>query len=232
MRTSRILLVEDEASLALLVKEGLEGEGYLVHHGRTGEEAIQLFKRHTPDLIILDVMMPKLNGFDAAQTIRQVDKTTPIIFLSAKIQAKDVVQGFKVGANDYIRKPFSMEELLMRVKVVLDGVQLVSNKQSELTSFPIGNSELRPNRLEVLVNNKEQVKLTARETELLRLLCINKEVLLTKESLLLSVWGSDSFINSRSLDVFISRLRKKLKSDEAIAIINVRGQGYKIVVNR
>ena len=182
-------------------------------------------------MIILDVMMPKVNGFDVAKTIRNTDRTTPILFLTAKIKSSDVVKGFESGGNDYLRKPFAMEELLIRMHALLSRERLADEpSQSEQVLFEIGQSLFDSLQL-TLTSNSVQHKMTAREAELLKLFCQNPNKLLSKSSILLNVWGDDSFFNSRSMDVFISRLRKYLDHEPSANLINLRGVGYKLVMS-
>lgn len=225
-----ILLVEDEASLAMLVKDNLLAQGYEVYHAENGDQALERFYFVKPDIVLLDVMMPKLNGYKVAETIRNTDKETPILFITAKVQTKDVIKGFESGGNDYIRKPFSIEELLVRIKVMLSDKRLLEKqKVSEIEQFQIGEYTFNSKK-RLLFFKGEMKKLTGRETELLKLFCSNENQLLSKKSLLQNLWGDDSFFNSRSLDVFVSRLRKYLKEDPSLAIVNVRGQGYKFLI--
>lgn len=226
----KILLVEDEASLAMIVKENLEAQSYEVYLANNGESALERFHFVKPDIIVLDVMMPKLNGFAVAKSIREMDRHTPILFITAKVQTKDVLKGFEVGGNDYIRKPFSIEELLVRIKVMLsDNRILDSSKISEKHFFEIGTFSFNSKKMELYREGNIQ-KLTTREAALLELFCLNENILLQKKSILHKLWDDDSFFNSRSLDVFISKLRKYLKADPSLAIINVRGSGYKFLI--
>jgi len=225
----KILLVEDEMALAMLVSDNLSAEGYKVVHAKNGEEGLKAFYRHEPDLVILDVMMPKGDGFSVANTIRDTDRSTPILFLTAKIHVKDVVKGFESGANDYLRKPFGLEELLIRIKVLLNGGRL-SVKSNYQTTKDIGAYVFDPRKSELVYKGNIQ-KLTNKECQLLSLFCQNQERTLTKKTLLLKIWGDDSFFNSRSLDVFVSKLRKSLKNDPRITIVNIRGVGYKLMIN-
>lgn len=229
---STILLVEDELALAMLVQENLEKNGYHVIHAPHGEAALTLFFAHEPDLVILDVMMPKVNGFEVAKSIRNTNRNTPIIFLTAKIKTADVVRGFESGGNDYLRKPFAMEELLIRMQALLNNDRLaeVLHKTDQFL-FKLGKYDFNSKRLTLTLSSGSLKKLTTREAELLKLLCENQNQLLTKSSILLKVWGDDSFFNSRSMDVFISRLRKYLKDDGTISIINHRGVGYRLVTD-
>lgn len=225
----KILLVEDEMALAMLVSDNLSAEGYKVVHAKNGEEGLKAFYRHEPDLVILDVMMPKGDGFSVANTIRDTDRSTPILFLTAKIHVKDVVKGFESGGNDYLRKPFGLEELLIRIKVLLNGGRL-SVKSNYQTTKNIGAYVFDPRKSELVYKGNIQ-KLTNKECQLLLLFCQNQERTLTKKTLLLKIWGDDSFLNSRSLDVFVSKLRKSLKNDPRITIVNIRGVGYKLMIH-
>lgn len=225
-------MVEDELSLAMVVSDNLQSAGYRVTHARNGEEGLKAFFVIEPDLVILDVMMPKANGYTVAQTIRETDRTTPILFLTAKVQTKDVVKGFESGGNDYIRKPFSIEELLVRIKVMLNENRLLDKvKPKSEHLFDLGDYQFDSRKFE-LFHSGSTKKLTSRESDLLKLFCQNQDETLNKKTLLLKVWQDDSFINSRSLDVFVSRLRKYLKQDPRVQIINIRGVGYKLMVHR
>lgn len=226
----KILLVEDEASLALIVKENLEAQSYEVYLANNGESALERFHFVKPDIVVLDVMMPKLNGFAVAKSIRETDRHTPILFITAKVQTKDVLRGFEVGGNDYIRKPFSIEELLVRIKVMLSENRILENfKGSKQHFFEIGTFSFNSKKMELYREGNIQ-KLTTREAALLELFCLNENILLQKKSILHKLWDNDSFFNSRSLDVFISKLRKYLRADPSLAIINVRGSGYKFLI--
>ena len=226
----KILLVEDEPSLALLVKENLEANAYEVFHAKNGDEALERFFFVKPHLVLLDVMMPKLNGFKVAQTIRNTDRTTPILFITAKVQTKDLIKGFESGGNDYIRKPFSIEELLIRIKVMLNDNRLLERpKESGKEQFEIGKYTFNSKKRWLFFDG-QITQLTSREAELLKMFCENENQLLSKKSILNNLWGDDGFFNSRSLDVFISRLRKYLKNDPSLAIVNLRGKGYKFLI--
>ena len=228
---TKILLVEDEASLGMLIQENFEREGYEVYHVQDGEQALKSFFEKEVDLIILDIMMPKRNGFDVAKTIRNTDRHTPILFLTAKIKSTDVVKGFESGGNDYLRKPFAFEELLVRAKALLSKERLIDSLSSnEATLFELGSYTF-DSRQSLLFHGKgKKKKLTLREAELLKLLCENQNQVVSKTSILLKVWGDDSFFNSRSMDVFMSRLRKHLEKEERVNLVNLRGVGYKLVV--
>jgi DNA-binding response OmpR family regulator len=229
---TKILLIEDEVTLATLVQENLERNGYEVVYAQNGALGLKQFFASEPDLVILDVMMPKANGFQVAKTIRNTDRKTPIIFLTAKIKPADVVQGFEAGGNDYLRKPFAMEELLVRMRALLNTERLAEiPSTTEQVIFKLGHYSFNAKRCTLLAADASVRKLTTREAELLKLLCENRNQLLTKSSILLKVWGDDSFYNSRSMDVFISRLRKYLVEDPTLSIINLRGVGYKLVTD-
>lgn len=228
---TKILLVEDEASLGMLIQENFEREGYEVYHVQDGEQALKSFFEKEIDLIILDIMMPKKNGFDVAKTIRNTDRHTPILFLTAKIKSTDVVKGFESGGNDYLRKPFAFEELLVRAKALLSKERLIDSISSNgATLFELGSYTFDSRQSLLFHGKKKKKKLTLREAELLKLLCENQNQVVSKTSILLKVWGDDSFFNSRSMDVFISRLRKHLEKEERVNLVNLRGVGYKLVV--
>ncbi|MGG6230227.1 response regulator transcription factor [Tenacibaculum sp. SDUM215027] len=220
----KVLLAEDEPSLGQIVKESLETRNFKVFHALNGEEAYEVYKKNLPDVLVLDVMMPKKDGFTLAKEIRLENKRLPIIFLTAKSQPKDVVEGFQHGGNDYLKKPFSMEELIVRINALLDRVKLKNNYDS----ISIGSYVFHYTKQALSFNN-ELKKLTHRESELLFHLSQNKNEILDRSFILKKLWGDDDFFNARSMDVFISKLRKKLKYDENIQIVNVRGYGYKLI---
>ena len=218
----RILLAEDEPNLAQIVKESLESRGFLVNLATDGDQAYQLYTSEHPDVLILDVMMPKQDGFTLAKKIREENQQVPIIFLTAKSQTKDVVEGFEHGGNDYLKKPFSIEELIVRVK------SLVNRLKVKQDIIKIGNY-LFDHKQQLLTINEEEQLLTHRENELLYHLIQRKNEVLDRTFVLKKLWGNDDFFNARSMDVFITKLRKKLKKDSAIQIVNVRGYGYKLI---
>lgn len=222
--TVKILLAEDEPSLGMIIKESLETRDFEVLHCKNGTEALKAFRTEKPELLVLDVMMPKLDGFALAQEIRRYDKQVPIIFLTAKSQTKDVVEGFEHGGNDYLKKPFSMEELIVRIKALLGRVQYKQSKEV----IPIGRFNFNYIKQLLLIDG-ENIQLTHREAELLYHLTENRNEILDRSTVLKKLWGDDDFFNARSMDVFITKLRKKLKKDQQIQIINVRGFGYKLI---
>ena len=223
-KTIKILLAEDEPSLGQIIKESLETRNFEVLLCTNGEEALQVYKAENPLLLVLDVMMPKKDGFTLAKEIRAENPTIPIIFLTAKSQTEDVVKGFSVGGNDYLKKPFSMEELIVRINALLKRNLL------ELDTEAINIGEFIFNlKKQTLQINSITETLTHREAHLLYYLIKNKNQVLERSFILKKLWGDDDFFNARSMDVFITKLRKKLKGDAAIQIINVRGYGYKLI---
>ncbi|MFT5943265.1 MAG: DNA-binding response OmpR family regulator [Candidatus Paceibacteria bacterium] len=219
-----ILLAEDEIALGTIIKESLESRGFLVLYAENGIVALDIYRTKKPNILVLDVMMPKKDGFSLAREIRVEDKTTPIIFLTSKSQTKDVLEGFSQGGNDYLKKPFSMEELIVRINSLLDRIRLTKTNQF----ITIGNYGFNHIKQELIFNN-ETTRLTHREAELLFHLAEKRNDLLDRSLILKKIWGDDDFFNTRSMDVFISKLRKKLKKDENIKILNIRGFGYKLI---
>lgn len=223
-----ILLVEDEVSLAMIVKDALEEEGYEVAIARDGLEGLEQYFREHPALIIADVMMPEVDGFEMVRRIRRMDKEVPVLFLSARSSVDDIVFGFGLGANDYLRKPFSLRELIARVKA------LTVKSQSEpvvVIYHELGLYTFYPSTQTLQIGG-EEIELSFRESELLRLLCESGTLPVDTKDILLQLWGNDSFYNTRSLHVFITKLRHKLEKDPRIKILNVRGIGYKLVGGR
>jgi DNA-binding response OmpR family regulator len=228
----KVLYAEDELALAHIVRESLEERDFIVALCADGGQAWRQYEKQKPDILVLDVMMPKIDGFELAKKIRAIDKTTPIIFLTAKSQVKDVIEGFEIGANDYLKKPFSVEELIVRMKVLLSTNRLLIIPKSE--SFPvkeiisIGKLTYDPARNN-LQHGTITKHLTARESELLNLLYQHKHDIIPRKLLLQKLWGDDTFFNARSLDVFITKLRRHLEADPQVQLINIRGVGYKLV---
>jgi len=226
MSKAKVLYVEDEIFLAKIVAETLESKGFQVSTVNDGGEALQKFNEVQPDVCVLDIMLPNKDGFTIADEIREKNTDVPIIFLSAKSATQDVVAGFKIGANDYIRKPFSMEELIVRIENVLRNKQETVKEEE----FPIGEYQFNIRR-QTLNHPNEQRKLSYRESELLKVLYHNKDQIVERRDILNLLWGSDSFFNSRNLDVYITKLRNYLKLDPAIEIITIKGIGYRFVVS-
>lgn len=227
MKKTKVFYVEDETFLAKIVSETLESRGYAVVLEEDGGKAVQRFSEVKPDVCVLDIMLPNKDGFAIADEIREKDTEVPIIFLSAKSQTSDVVNGFKMGANDYIRKPFSMEELIARIENVLRGKAPASEDQEEVR---VGTYTFNLRR-QTLHHATEQRKLSYRESELLKLLYENRDKVLERSEILTLLWGSDSFFNSRTLDVYITKLRGYLKQDPAIEIITIKGIGYRFIMS-
>ena len=220
----KILLAEDEPSLGQIIKESLETRNFEVLLCVDGEQAYKTYIAEKPLLLVLDVMMPKKDGFTLAKEIRQEDPEIPIIFLTAKSQTKDVVKGFNIGGNDYLKKPFSMEELIVRINALLNR----NNAENINNPIQLGNYIFNLKK-QTLQTGSMTEALTHREAHLLYHLIKNKNQVLERPFILKKLWGDDDFFNARSMDVFISKLRKKLKKDSSIQIINVRGYGYKLI---
>ena len=220
----KLLLAEDEPSLGQIIKESLETRDFEVFHAEDGEKAYEIFQKEKPEVLVLDVMMPKKDGFTLAKEIREENSSIPIIFLTAKSQTKDVLEGFQHGGNDYLKKPFSMEELIVRVHALLDRVNL----KKDSSKISIGSFTFNYTKQTLTLQNHSEL-LTHKESELLYHLSQKKNEVLDRGFILNKLWGNDDFFNARSMDVFISKLRKKLKKDESIQIINIRGYGYKLM---
>ncbi len=228
MSSVKVLYVEDELFLGKIVRESLESRGFEVIMESDGSKVMDLFTKSKPDICVLDVMLPNKDGFSIADDIRETDAEVPIIFLTAKTQTEDVVKGFSIGGNDYIRKPFSMEELIVRIQSLLRKNNGSNNKITG-DSVNIGKYSFRLNR-QLLSDGKEEKKLSYRESELLKLLYENRGKIIDRKDILNLLWGNDSFFNSRNLDVYITKLRGYLKEDPALEIITIKGIGYRFVV--
>lgn len=220
----KLLLAEDEAALGRIIKESLETRNFEVILCEDGEKAFDKYRSETPEILVLDVMMPKKDGFTLAKEIRAVDDTIPIIFLTAKSQTADVLEGFSIGGNDYLKKPFSMEELIVRVHNLLNR----SKVQKTSDVLELGSYSFDFPKQHLQYKDEASVQLTHREAHLLFHLLKNKNKVLDRSIILNKLWGTDDFFSARSMDVFITKLRKKLNKDERIQIINVRGFGYKL----
>ena len=239
MEKINVLLVEDEQTLAMIIKDTLEGQNFIIHTASDGEEGLRLFFDIRPDVLVADVMMPRMDGFEMVRRIRQTDKRTPVLFLTARSAINDVVEGFELGANDYLKKPFGMQELIIRIKALVGkAFSFTNQKPVETTSFEIGNYRFnsvtqRLTYIGVISSPRmnTEVELSHRESEILKRLCENQNQVVNTQNVLLDLWGDDSFFNSRSLHVFITKLRHKLSLDNRIRIVNVRGIGYKLIVN-
>ena len=235
----KILLVEDEETLAMVIKDTLEGQNFIIQTASNGEEGLRLFFDLRPDVLVADVMMPRMDGFEMVRRIRQTDKHTPVLFLTARSAINDVVEGFELGANDYLKKPFGMQELIVRIKALVGKVfSFTETIPEEKTGFEIGNyhfnsvtQKLNYIGTAVSPHINTEMELSYRESEILKRLCENQNHVVNTQNVLLDLWGDDSFFNSRSLHVFITKLRHKLSQDNSIRIVNVRGIGYKLIVN-
>ena len=224
---TRILLAEDDQNLGNLLKEYLKAKTFSVDLFPDGEKAYNGFRNQSYDLCILDVMMPKKDGFTLAKDIRAVNGEMPIIFLTAKSMKDDVFEGFKIGADDYITKPFNMDELLFRIEAIM---RRVRKDDGNTYIFKIGKYVFDANKQILIFGNEEQ-KLTTKEAELLRLLSININKVLERNFALRTIWVDDSYFNARSMDVYITKLRKYLKQDPAIQILNIHGKGFKLLID-
>ncbi|PQB08042.1 DNA-binding response regulator [Polaribacter filamentus] len=224
MNKIKVVLAKDEASLGMIVKESLESRDFIVFHAENGDEAFEMYQKEKPDVLVLDVMMPKKDGFTLAKEIRLENKKIPILFLTAKSQTVDVLEGFNHGGNDYLKKPFSMEELIVRIKSLLNRIELKTN----IDTIKIGEYSFNLTK-QTLEYTSEIAQLTHREAQLVFHLFEKKNEVLDRTFILNKLWGSDDFFNARSMDVFISRLRKKLKKDNTLQIINIRSFGYKLI---
>ncbi len=229
-RKIKILLVEDDFNLGFVVQDQLKSEGYDVNLCTDGVEGLQRYNAEPFDMCIFDVMMPKKDGFTLATDIRKVDVKIPILFLTAKNLTEDKVAGFKAGGDDYLTKPFSTEEFLLRVKAILKRVDLIDPKEVE-TSFNLGTMIFDSENFKLIYADKEEKKLTKKEVKILLLLVQNMNKVLTRDIVLNAVWGQDDYFVGRSLDVFITKLRKYLKPDETVSISNIHGVGFKLEVN-
>lgn len=229
----RILLVEDDPNLGNLLQEYLSLKNYYVDLARDGNDGLNRFLQAPYDLCLLDVMMPKKDGFTLAKEIRMSNREVPIIFLTAKSMKEDTIQGFRVGADDYMTKPFSMEELLLRIQAVLRRTQPQATTQPNgqamsAAVFQVGVMSFDYEH-QALRCGDDKVKLTSKESELLKLLCLNMNQPLSRSFALKVVWGDDSYFNARSMDVYITKLRKYLRYDPAVQIINLHGEGFKLI---
>lgn len=229
MSKIKILYVEDEPFLGRIVKESLESRDFEVIMITDGKLAQNAFEKNKPDICVLDIMLPSKDGYTIAREIRQAQPGTPIIFVTAKNQTEDVLKGFESGGNDYLRKPFSMEELIVRVNNLLQLAQKTVKNNDE--SIFLGNYEFNPMRYELKIG-KTIKKLSHREASLLQILWDNRNSTLPRKDILMKLWGDDSFFNSRNLDVYITKLRDYLKEDPAVEIITIKGIGYHFVAGK
>lgn len=228
MRQPRILLLEDEPQLAKIVTESLQSRDFQVTHVTSGLQGLDATRIAAFDICVVDVMLPLMDGFTFVEELRKTDSQTPVLFLTAKSMTADVVRGFELGGNDYLKKPFSLEELVLRLRELLRrSGNLAGDRTPETVS--IGAYMFAPLKQELWYDQQLVCKLSHRESELLRLLVQQKNQVLDRKASLLALWGDDNFFNARSMDVFISKLRKHLQKDPAVEILNIRGIGYKLI---
>jgi len=227
-----VLVVEDDPNLGILLTEYLIAKGYNAKLATDGEEGWKAFRATRPDFVILDVMMPRKDGFTLAKEIREVDKQIPVLFLTARNMKDDTMEGFRSGADDYMTKPFSMEELLMRMNAILRRTSAGGSPQSKSTGgkFEVGGYTF-DYKHQALLWNGDKIKLTTKENELMKLLCESTGGVLERSVALSRVWGDDNYFNGRSMDVYIAKLRKHLKQDANVQIVNVHGKGFKLLTN-
>ncbi|MDR2287243.1 MAG: response regulator transcription factor [Prevotellaceae bacterium] len=225
---AKVLLAEDDENLGILLKEYLKVKEYDTDLYSDGDEAFKGFRDSggTYDICILDVMMPIKDGFTLAQEIRQMSPDIPIIFLTAKSMKEDIVKGFSSGGDDYITKPFNIEEVILRIEAIL---RRTSAGELSQATYDIGEYVFNPTKQTLVYSDGSEQKLTAKEAELLRYLCVNRNNVLDRNFALRTVWNDDSYFNARSMDVYITKLRKCLKDDPSVQIINVRGKGFKLI---
>ncbi len=223
----RVILSEDDENLGSLLREYLIAKGYDTDLYPDGEAAFKGFQKNQYDLCIFDVMMPKKDGFSLAKDVRIINSEIPIIFLTAKNMKEDVIEGFRLGADDYMTKPFSMEELIFRIEAILR--RTMGEADNTQVIFNLGRFTFDA-RKQTLSNANDSTKLTTKESELLRLLCVNANKVLERNYALKTIWVDDNYFNARSMDVYITKLRKHLKDEEGIEIINIHGKGYKLII--
>jgi DNA-binding response OmpR family regulator len=227
MNSIRILLAEDDTNLGILLKNYLTAKSYETLLYVNGIQALDAFRNKSFDICILDIMMPEMDGLTLAREIRHANPEMPVIFLTAKNQQEDILEGFRSGADDYITKPFSMEELILRIEAILRRTTAVTVTKKE-DSYVIGQYNFDPLK-QILRYKDQQLKLTTKESELLDLLCRNENLILERNIALRTIWIDDNYFNARSMDVYISRLRKYLSKDPSVKIVNVHGKGYKLL---
>ena len=223
----RVILSEDDENLGSLLREYLIAKGYETDLYPDGEAAFKGFQKNQYDLCIFDVMMPKKDGFSLAKDVRMINSDIPIIFLTAKNMKEDVIEGFRLGADDYMTKPFSMEELIFRIEAILR--RTLGEADNTQVIFKLGRYTFDA-RKQTLSDANDSTKLTTKESELLRLLCVNANKVLERNYALKTIWVDDNYFNARSMDVYITKLRKHLKDEEGIEIINIHGKGYKLIL--
>ena len=227
MKPYQILYAEDDETLAFLTKDNLEQHQFEVDHYMNGEQCLQAFKTKTYDVCVLDVMLPGMDGFAIAEAIRKMNHEIPIIFLSAKTLKEDRLKGLRIGADDYLVKPFSIEELVLKIEIFI--ARSKKNTTANKKIYTAGSFQFEPANY-ILIRNNEQVELTERESTLLQYFLDNKNTVLKREQILTAIWGQDDYFFGRSLDVFVSRLRKIFASDSSVKIETLHGIGFKLVL--
>jgi len=230
MSNKKILLVEDDPNFGTVLKDYLSLNDYEVSHAKDGLDGLIMFKNDEFDLCILDVMMPRKDGFSLAKDIRATNTDVPIIFLTAKTMKEDVLKGYEVGADDYLNKPFDSEVLLYKIKAILQRKELDVDTDDERHEFQIGNFHLNSKLRHLTYKDQETRKLSPKENKLLKLLAIHLNDLMPRELALTKIWRDDNYFTSRSMDVYIAKLRKYLKEDENVEIINIHGEGFRLIV--
>lgn len=242
MNKIKVLLVEDEQSLAMILSDTLEAQGFEMRTAGDGEEGLRMFEEQKPDVLVADVMMPKMDGFEMVRRIRKTDKHIPVLFLTARSSVNDVVEGFELGGNDYLKKPFGIQELIIRIKSLCHcafegdetnaSAAIAASQQKSQQDEWVNIGSYRFNATQqILQLGDKRMELSHREAEILRFLVENQNEVVDMKKILLDLWGDDSFFNTRSLHVFITKLRHKLSDDENIRIVNVRGIGYKMLIS-
>lgn len=232
MGSKRILLVEDDPNFGTVLKDYLALNDYNVTHAKDGIEGLIMFKNADYDLCILDVMMPRKDGFSLAADIRSTNKEVPIIFLTAKTMKEDVLRGYQAGADDYLNKPFDSEVLLHKIKAILQRKETEKTTNDDQFEFTIGNFAFNSKLRHLSLNGGEAQKLSPKESKLLRMLTIHKNDLMPRELALTKIWRDDNYFTSRSMDVYIAKLRKYLKQDENVEILNIHGEGFRLIDNK
>lgn len=229
MKNNRILLVEDDPNFGTVLKDYLTLNNYEVTHAKDGLEGLVIFKNNDFDICILDVMMPRKDGFTLAQDIRATNKEIPIIFLTAKTLKEDVLKGYQVGADDYLNKPFDSEVLLYKINAILQRKASEKGVEEEKFEFKIGQFDFNSKLRHLSFKEEKAQKLSPKESKLLRMLAIHKNDLMPRELALTKIWRDDNYFTSRSMDVYIAKLRKYLKKDENVEIINIHGEGFRLI---
>ncbi len=230
MENNRILLVEDDPNFGTVLKDYLSLNDYNVTHAKDGLEGLIMFKNDDFDLCILDVMMPRKDGFTLAKDIRSTNSEVPIIFLTAKTMKEDVLKGYQAGADDYLNKPFDSEVLLYKIKAILQRKESAENVEEDIFEFKIGGFDFNSKLRHLSYDGSEPQKLSPKESKLLKMLALHKNDLMPRELALTKIWRDDNYFTSRSMDVYIAKLRKYLKSDENVEILNIHGEGFRLLV--